>query len=162
MINDTDIDLTIAQKFSRPHWYRTKADKAYDKLFRKNEHSDLFYKYCKRSSELPWNKRKLNSVEQLRQKRAYDDWLSDDFGVTLRITEDNTIMYFGERNIPKFILEEYFLETLGYLPYESIKLCMECQYKSIHSLKNRNSFGLCKFHITPKLPWINTRRTIEL
>lgn len=162
-ITDEQIDLTVEHKFSSGDvhtWVRTPESRAYDKLFRRYVRSDMFFKYCKPSSELPWNVKRLNDsdLNKTRKRRSYDDWLSDDFGVTVRITEDNTLLYFGDRIVNPLVIEEYFMETLGYLPYESIAFCMECHNKYIHSLKNRNSWGTCEFHRTPKTPWIYTQR----
>ena len=101
MINDTDIDLTLDHRLGKERFRQTYTDKAYDKLFKRNlQHSLWVDKYIKRSSFLPWNKRKLNSTEDLsktRPKRSYGDWLSDDYGVTLRLTTDNTIMHLVDR-----------------------------------------------------------------
>ena len=157
MIKDTDIDLTFDHRFGRPRFRQSYEDKAYDKLFKRNMQSSLWVdKYIKRSSLLPWNNRKLNTTKdlsKLRPKRSYGDWLSDDYGVTLRLTTDNTIMHLGDRIVHKEVMEEYFLETLGYLPYESLTFCMECSTRMITTLKNKNAWVPCRFHQTPRIPW---------
>lgn len=157
MINDTAIDLTLDNKFCKRLYRQEYEDKAFDKLFKRNISDDdfIFSRLIKRSSFLPWNNRKLNDTTDLsnRIKRSYGDWLSDDYGVTLRLTTDNTIMHFGERIVYKECMEEYFLETLGYLPYESLTFCMECSTKQITTLKNQNAWVPCRFHQTPKTPW---------
>ena len=157
MINDTDIDLTLDHRFGKARFKQTYSDKAYDKLFRRNlQHSLWVDKYIKRSSFLPWNNRKVRSAEEMsanRIKRSYGDWLSDDYGVTLRLTTDNTLMHFGDRMVSEEVMEEYFLETLGYLPYESLTFCMECSTRRVTTVKNKNAWVPCRFHQTPRIPW---------
>lgn len=165
-ITDEQIDLTVEHKFSSGNVHtftRTPEAAAYDKLFRRYVRSDLFFKYCRPSSELPWNHKILNDsdLQKTRKIRSYEDWLSDDFGVTVRITSDNTLMYFGDRIINPLVLEEYFMETLGYLPYQAIAFCLECNKKYLVTLKNKNSWGTCEFHKTPKTPWTYTHRRLN-
>ena len=161
MINDMDIDLTPAGKFTVPRWGRSRTDAAYDKLF-VNRNKIGYPSIIKRSSLLPWNERNDNitSLER-RYKRHYKDWLSDDFGITLRLTSDNTFMTLGDRIVCKDVLEEYLLETIGYLPYESVTFCIDCFKKGVTSLKNKNAWVSCKFHRMPKIPWQSGRYRVE-
>jgi UDP-galactopyranose mutase len=62
-------------------------------------------------------------------------------------------LLFGDRLVYKEVMDEYFLETLGYLPYESLTFCMECSTKMITTLKNKNAWVPCRFHQTPRIPW---------
>ena len=164
-IQDEQIDLTIEHRFGPVGntFRRTPEQKTYDKLFRRYTHSDIYFKYCKPSSDLPWNIKRLNDsdLHKTRQRRTYSDWLSDDFGVTIRITSDNTLMYFGDKIINPLVLEEYFMETLGYFPYQAIAFCLECNKKYLVTLKNKNSWGVCNFCRTPKTPWEYTHRRIN-
>ena len=61
--------------------------------------------------------------------------MSDEFGYTLRITEDNTLLAFIHTNI--WVLEDFFMEAVGKIPYDSINICMKCGRKTI---KHNNSF----------------------
>lgn len=153
MIKDDKIDLTVERKFSSITI--SKSQYTFHKLFkqRKDKYIDLFFSnFIKRSEYLPWNERK-NSSGTYKQKRKNKDWLSDDFGSTLRLTEDNSIMCIGEKPTYKEVLEEYLLETLGFLPYVAYKICMECSKKEIYSVKHRNAFTLCNKHKTYIFPW---------
>lgn len=162
MIVDRDIDLTTDGRFGEPRFYTSPEIRAHNKLFseyRNNKHSNLFYEICKRSSELPWNKKlfDLTDAEKRRNRRSYGDWVSDDFGDTIRITEDNTLLLLGANIVNREVVDEYFLESFGYIPYTALKYCMNCSRKEISTLKNRLSTGYCKYHkdLLNRTPWQN-------
>lgn len=169
MIEDKDIDLTIGHKFYTPAWLSNKRyNIAKDRIStgRYSSNKRAFFdidpvvgeRIC-RIINLPWNKRasQVSSLDN-KVKRRYsklDDTTSREFGCTVRSTSSNTILFFGEtgRRNPD-IVEEVFLETIGYLPFTALSRCYRCGCKI---LAPHNSIAFwcenCESDNHLRLPW---------
>ena len=167
-ITDTEIDLTLDNKFGtvRYPWYYASAK---DKLFgskRLKTSGDLTRSTIlpvPRHIFLPWNSRKISKLNDndWKLQRMNNDTISEEFGATIRTTETNSIMVFAkQKDYSGALLEEFFLETLGVIPYTNIGKCFRCNKVQIKPYKNYWSFGLCPSCALPRLPWEYTYRRI--
>lgn len=175
MIEDREIDLTAEHKFYVAPWQQTKH---YEKALSKISTGRYSYKRTNRfididpilgdkilrKHDLPWVKKQsiINSDSKARVRKIThhsDDYMSQDFGCTLRSTSSNTLMFLGERKIEnQEVIEEIFLETIGYVPFTALSRCMRC---GAHIITPHNSIAFmcrkCENDSHFNLPW--TRRS---
>ena len=167
-INDRQIDLTMDGRLGNHFSFISDpSEKAKRKLFSK--HYSAHYHHIPlvpgltRSSTLPWHSKIIHNLNHAdtKYKRSYGDALSDDYGTTLRITTDNRIMLMGKREYNVYVLEEFFMETLGRIPYSSTSRCMECNKTSIDTVKNDWQWKVCSSCSNRGTPWqFRDRRTL--
>lgn len=136
MIEDKEIDLTSDHKFFIPEWQLNKNyTNTYNKIstgrFRTRLIPFILDDGKFAVEQLPWNCKK-NQILHDGKVRTYasqkDDILSIECGCecTIRSTSDNTFLVMGQRGLRPEVLEELFMEVLGYIPYTSITRCIRC------------------------------------
>lgn len=167
-INDDAIDLTLDRKFRVQQRSILSGPSAMDKLFGghrlrtsgKVPLSELFG--IPRHTHLPWNSKPitgLNDLNSKRIKRSNGDVLSDDFGETIRVTENNSVMVLSNKfNNKDYLIEEFFLENTGFIPYSNINICYSCGRRQISPYKNFWGFRTCPQCSSPRIPWTYARR----
>lgn len=133
MIEDKEIDLTSDHRFFIPEW---QLNKNYTNTYNKISTGRLRPRFIPSIlddgkfavEQLPWNHKK-NQLLHDEKVRTYasqkDDILSIECGCTIRSTSDNTFLTIGQKLKPE-ILEELFIEVLGYIPYTSLTRCIRC------------------------------------
>lgn len=177
MIEDKEVDLTIGHKFYTPDWQKNKrSNYAKDRIItgKYSANKRVFFdidpligeRIC-RLAELPWNRKasKVNSLND-KNKRRYsklDDTTSREFGGTIRSTSSNTIMFLdgsGRRN--PAVVEEVFLETIGYIPFTALSRCYRCG-NQIFAPHNSIAFwcNKCESESHLRLPWQRTHGLVN-
>lgn len=143
MINDRDIDLTVEAKFGL-HWEHNKHYSNTRLKLGGRRNSDLWVMqfFKNRKHEIPWIKkeRELSSLTRkcIRTKR---DEISDEFGATVRSTSSNTFLIFTidtDYYHRKDVLDDFFLECVGYIPFTAITRCFRCGTPLMHSLRDKS------------------------
>lgn len=163
MINDKDIDLTVEKKFGK-HWQHSRrADEAKFRISR-SRNSSFDHLFLNRKHEIPWIKkeRELSSLTRKRI-RQYRDEISDEFGATIRSTSSNTFLVFTQDNEyyhKEDVLQDFFMECVGNVPFTAITRCYRCGSKVLHSQRNKMIPWFCKNCGTyaghGNLPWERT------
>lgn len=145
MIEDRDIDLTVEHKFyvhpwqTNKHYESTKRKIVTGKFFNnKRAYFDIDAIEGDRISRrlsIPWV-RKESSVQytggefkQYKSAHHADDNVSNDFGCTVRSTSSNTLLFIGPNGnqpIHEEVIEEVFMESIGYIPFTAITRCLSC------------------------------------
>ena len=143
---DNNVDLTLERKFRKDFFpVRFKGVSAALREQSNKCESFLF----KRSELLPWNKRRYEESSKIPPRYYDNDEFSQNMNVLIRLTEGNTVLYFGEHApTDKLVKEELWMEVLGRLPYNSANTCPYCGKVSICSSKEQFQFKECKKHNT--------------
>lgn len=163
MINDEDIDLTVEKKFGK-HWQHDRRTSDTRLKLIRQRYSSFDHLFLNRRHEIPWvrKQRELSSLTRKRI-RTYQDEISDEFGSTLRSTSSNTFLMFGmdiPYNYREDILEDFFMECVGWVPFTAITRCFRCGHKLLHSQRAKsipwhcNNCGTYTGH--GNLPWERT------
>lgn len=106
MITDAQIDLTVERKFNSN---RIRTNPFIMEWGRPN---------------VPW---RIDS-EKPKSKRSYGDYISDNFGMTLRRTSNNKWLVLGDNHFNHFdlVFDEFINEELGGLLGDGITRCIRC------------------------------------
>ena len=148
---DSKVDLTIGNKFQER--FSFSRFKGTCENLRKTDNFNSFW--FKRSELLPWNKKRYEKSSNVPLRYYRDDELSQYLNVMVRLTEDNTILYFGD-HVPtdELVREELWMEAVGNIPYLATNICGTCGKLSISSCKNSFRFRECKNHNKLPRKWL--------
>lgn len=136
---DNEVDLTIENKFQERSFT---IFKGVSSSLGNSYGFDSFW--FKRSELLPWNKKRYEKSSNVPPRYYRDDELSQYLNVMVRLTEDNTVLYFGDHApTDKLVREELWMETVGNIPYLATNICCTCGKISISSCKNSFHFREC-------------------
>ena len=158
-IKDKEVDLTSNSVFDNPTWEVNKHYySARNRLFNSTSDKTTFDVFLKdRKHEIPWCKREMeltNNNYRLRFKP--DDDLSREMGQVMRMTSDNHFMILGDQEsvfTHKEALEEFFIECIGYIPYEAYHRCWRCGNQVIAPTKEVVFVCDKCEEYTAKIPW---------
>lgn len=145
MIEDRDIDLTIEHKFYvHPRQINKHYESAKRKIVTGNFSSDKRAYFdidafegerLSRRLSIPWVKKESSiqhtdgAFKQYKSAHHADDSLSNDFGCTVRSTSSNTILFIGpngNQHMQEEVMEEVFMESVGYIPFTAVTRCLNC------------------------------------